>query len=168
MKLIDYLNQHSWSKADLARNADVSIGTVTKALSGEPIARRNAAKIIAALQSEHERLKQPGIITLASIRGLKISDVKRHKPRATKEVPPDTTAVKSADQQKKVQQSSHDEDLQAVIDIVTEHPELTSGNAIFKSKLLPFGRSKITDLLNEAQAGGMLPGKEEGGETERE
>jgi DNA-binding XRE family transcriptional regulator len=58
-KLADYLDMFSWSQADLARAADVSPHCIRRALRGEPIARRNAAKIAAALT---ERLNGQGIV----------------------------------------------------------------------------------------------------------
>lgn len=158
MKLIDYLNQYSWSKADLARNAEISIGSVTSALDGQPIARSSAKRIVDALQLEHERLKRPGVITLASVRGLKITDVKRKKTRLVKE-PGQETEMKVSGPARKVQVpaqvSTSEDDLNLIVRIIKENPEM-SDNAIANSGLVPFKRYKIGQLRKEAIERGLL------------
>ena len=81
MKLADYLNAFTWSQADLAREADVSTQTVARALKGHTIARRNANKIIAALDRKWQANGGKGHISQASIRGLKVAELQRKRPR---------------------------------------------------------------------------------------
>lgn len=76
MKLADYLNNYGWSQADLAREADISPQTVARALAGETLSRRNAAKIVEALDRKWETHAK-GHLTLASIRGLKVAELTR-------------------------------------------------------------------------------------------
>jgi Bacterial regulatory proteins, lacI family len=79
MTLADYLDMFSWGQADLARAADVSAHTVSRALKGEKIARRNAQKIAEALSLQLEAQGGKGHIGLASIKGLKVADLQRKK-----------------------------------------------------------------------------------------
>ncbi len=83
-RLIDYLNAYAWSQAELARRADIAPSTVARALAGNPIARRNADKIVMALEEKHKAIGGPGHIVLASVRGLKITDTHRNTRRKKK------------------------------------------------------------------------------------
>ena len=49
MKLIYYLDKLVWSQMDLARHAGISAGTVQRVMKSEPITRRKAHEICAAL-----------------------------------------------------------------------------------------------------------------------
>lgn len=80
-RLIDYLNAYSWSQAELARRAEIAPSTVARALAGNAIARRNADKIVAALDAKHLEQGARGHIVLASVRGLHITEVRRKKKR---------------------------------------------------------------------------------------
>jgi transcriptional regulator with XRE-family HTH domain len=84
MKLADYLNNYGWSQADLAREADISPQTVARALAGETLSRRNAAKIVDALDRKWQTHAK-GHLTLASIRGLKVTDLRRKTPGLAKQ-----------------------------------------------------------------------------------
>ena len=80
MRLAEYLDKLSWSQADLAREAGVSVSSVARALKGDPVARRNANAIVKALgNGTHKQ------VTLAEVKGLHITELKRKKPRAAKE-----------------------------------------------------------------------------------
>ena len=78
MRLSDYLDRFAWSQAELARQAGVSPQCVARALAGQTIKRRNAEAIIAAIQRKYKEQGLKGAITLASIKGLHISEL-RHK-----------------------------------------------------------------------------------------
>jgi hypothetical protein len=80
-KLADYLDMFSWSQADLARAADVSPHCVRRALRGEPIARRNAAKIAAALTGQLNGQGGRGHIGVQSIQGLQVADLHHKKKK---------------------------------------------------------------------------------------
>lgn len=81
-KLADYLDMFSWSQADLARAADVSPHCVRRALRGEPIARRNAAKIAEALTGQLNGQGGGGHIGVQSIKGLQVADLHhKHKKK---------------------------------------------------------------------------------------
>jgi transcriptional regulator with XRE-family HTH domain len=84
MKLADYLNNYGWSQADLAREADISPQTVARALAGETLSRRNAAKIVEALDRKWQTHAK-GHLTLASIRGLKVTELTRKTSGRTKQ-----------------------------------------------------------------------------------
>lgn len=82
MTLADYLDMFSWGQADLARAADISPHTVSRALTGEKIARRNAQKIAEALTFELQAQGGQGQIRISGIKGLKVADLQRkQKPR---------------------------------------------------------------------------------------
>ncbi len=87
MKLADYLNMFSWSQADLARAAEVSTHCVSRAINGKPIARRNAQKILEALNRQFQAQGAKAYIGMGSIKGLQIADLQRKgtKSRQTKE-----------------------------------------------------------------------------------
>ena len=87
MRLSEYLNRFSWSQADLAREADISVSSVARALSGQAISRRNANAIIEALDKQHRTLGATGHITLSSVRGLHITELKRKRRRGKAEEP---------------------------------------------------------------------------------
>jgi DNA-binding XRE family transcriptional regulator len=80
-KLADYLDMFSWSQADLARAADVSPHCIRRALRGEPIARRNAAKIAAALTERLNGQGGNGHIGVQSIQGLQVADLHHKKKK---------------------------------------------------------------------------------------
>jgi hypothetical protein len=80
-KLADYLDMFSWSQADLARAADVSPHCVRRALQGETIARRNAAKIAAALTARLNGQGGNGHIGVQSIQGLQVADLHHKKKK---------------------------------------------------------------------------------------
>ena len=83
MKLAEYLDRFSWSQAELSRQANVSPQCVRRALAGEKIARRNAEKIVAALDRKFQTQGAKAHITMGSIKGLQIRDL-RHKQPAQK------------------------------------------------------------------------------------
>jgi hypothetical protein len=82
--LDQYLNQFSWSQAQCAREADVSVSVVGRVLKGERISRRNAEKLIRAIDAKLKAQGQKERITLDSVEGLHISELKR-KRRANSE-----------------------------------------------------------------------------------
>jgi hypothetical protein len=84
-KLADYLDMFSWSQADLAREAGVSPHCVRRALTGETISRRNAAKIAEALTWRLQEQGGKGTIGVQSIAGLQVAGLQRKKsgPRQT-------------------------------------------------------------------------------------
>jgi transcriptional regulator with XRE-family HTH domain len=87
LKLDEYLNQFSWSQAQCAREADVSVSVVGRVLKGERISRRNAEKLVKAIDA---KLKSQGVherVTLDSVDGLIISDLKRKRRAKVSELP---------------------------------------------------------------------------------
>jgi hypothetical protein len=60
--------------------AGVSEHCVRRALKGETIARRNAEKIIAALDRRFQQQGAKGHIAMGSIKGLKIAELLRKPP----------------------------------------------------------------------------------------
>ena len=80
LTLEQYLNRFAWSQAELCRQADVSEGVVRRALNGETIARRNAEKIINALDRKFREKGAQGHIVMGSIKGLQIAELQRKKP----------------------------------------------------------------------------------------
>lgn len=90
MRLSDYLDRFSWSQAQLARAAGVSPQSVARALKGETITRRNAEAIIEALQRKFKAQGLKGAVTMASIKGLHISNLRRKRSVSPEsEAPPD-------------------------------------------------------------------------------
>jgi hypothetical protein len=85
LTLADYLYRFAWSQADLAREADVSAHCVQRALAGEKIARRNAQKIVNALDRKFQTQGPKGHITLASIHGLQIAESQRKRKGSTED-----------------------------------------------------------------------------------
>lgn len=85
LKLADFLNMFSWGQVDLAREAGVSPHCVSRALKGERIARRNALKIVEALDRKFQAQGAKGHITMGSIKGLQIAELQRKKrPQSAK------------------------------------------------------------------------------------
>ncbi len=81
--LDEYLNQFSWSQAQCAREADVSVSVVGRVLKGDTISRRNAEKLIRAIDA---KLKAQGVrerVTLDSLEGLHISQLRRKRRAAS-------------------------------------------------------------------------------------
>lgn len=79
LALGEYMNHFAWSQAQFAREAECSTTVISRALNGEVISRRNAEKIVAAID---RKLKAQGVkdrITVESINGLRISDYRRKK-----------------------------------------------------------------------------------------
>lgn len=87
MNLAQYLDKFSWSQVDLAREAGISVHCVRRALAGERIARRNAQKIVEALDRKFQTQGPKGHIAMGSIKGLQIAELKRksHAPASTNE-----------------------------------------------------------------------------------
>lgn len=79
MRLADYLNMFAWSQADLAREAGVSTHCVSRAINGKRIARRNAAKMLEALNRRFAEQGGNAYITMASIKGLQIAELTHKK-----------------------------------------------------------------------------------------
>ena len=80
MRLAEYLDKLSWSQADLAREANISVSSVARALKGQPVSRRNANAMITALgKGTHHQ------VTLSEVKGLHIAELRRKKSRAAKE-----------------------------------------------------------------------------------
>jgi transcriptional regulator with XRE-family HTH domain len=77
--LDEYLNQFSWSQAECAREADVSVSVVGRVLKGETISRRNAEKLIKAIDAKLRAQGQKEHVTLDSLEGLHISELRRKK-----------------------------------------------------------------------------------------
>ena len=48
-RLAEFLNENAWSQADLAREAGISTGSISRALKGDIITRRSANAIVSAL-----------------------------------------------------------------------------------------------------------------------
>jgi hypothetical protein len=82
MKLIDYLNQLSWSQADLARHAKVSNSSVHRALKGDKLSRRVAAAIQETIATNIKQAELRPVIS-----DLKVVPVKRKKAPAPAEPP---------------------------------------------------------------------------------
>jgi len=81
--LDEYLNQFSWSQAQCAREADVSVSVVGRGLKGDTISSRNAEKLIRAIDA---KLKAQGVrerVTLDSLEGLHISQLRRKRRAAS-------------------------------------------------------------------------------------
>ena len=79
-RLADYLDDNSWSQADLARQAGVSTGVVSRALNGGSITRKSAKAIVEALdqaQQSNSTQLRAAHVTLASVRGLHITRLQR-------------------------------------------------------------------------------------------
>ncbi len=83
MTLADYLHAFTWSQAELARQADISEHCVRRALAGERISRRNAEKIITALDRRFQAQGAKAHITIGSIQGLALADL-HHAPNGTR------------------------------------------------------------------------------------
>src|SRR5579859_3540697 len=79
MRLADFLNMFGWSQADLSREAEISTHCVSRALRGERIARRNAQKILEALNRRFQAQGGKAHIAMGSIKGLQIADLQRKK-----------------------------------------------------------------------------------------
>ena len=79
LTLAEYLDRFSWSQAELSRQAEVSEHCVRRALAGERVARRNAEKIIAALDRRFQAQGAKAHITMGSIKGLQIAELQRKK-----------------------------------------------------------------------------------------
>ncbi len=79
LTLEQYLDRFAWSQAELCRQAGVDEGVVRRALRGEKIARRNAEKIVAALDRKFRENGAKGGIAMGSIRGLQIAELQRRK-----------------------------------------------------------------------------------------
>jgi hypothetical protein len=92
MRLADYLDMFTWSQADLAREAEVSTHCVSRAINGKRIARRNAQKIIDALNRKFAAQGAKAYIGMGSIKGLQIAELQRKKPGSRRETPPEETA----------------------------------------------------------------------------
>lgn len=79
LTLSEHLDRFSWSQAELSRQAEVSEHCVRRALAGERIARRNAEKIITALDRRFQAQGAKAHITMGSIKGLQIAELQRKK-----------------------------------------------------------------------------------------
>lgn len=80
LTLEQYLDRFAWSQAELCRQAGVSEGVVRRALNGEKIARRNAEKIVEALDRKFQQKgAKGGHIAMGSIKGLQIAELQRKK-----------------------------------------------------------------------------------------
>jgi len=66
--LQEYRESIPWSRAELARRANLDYQTVTKAESGEPIAPKSAAAIVKALSEALGRPVQAGDIEGLNVR----------------------------------------------------------------------------------------------------
>lgn len=86
MKLADYLDMFSWSQADLAREADVSTHCVSRAINGKTIARRNAQKILEALNRQFQAQGGKAFIGMGSIKGLQIAALQHKSPKRSTEI----------------------------------------------------------------------------------
>lgn len=85
LPLDKYLDQLSWSQADLARQAEISVSVVRRVLNGEAISRRNAKKIVQALDENlHAQGEGNEHMTLANVEGIQISELHR-KPKEQEE-----------------------------------------------------------------------------------
>lgn len=83
LKLLgEYLDRFSWSQAELARQADVSVSTVGRAMRGDPITRDSAMSIIEALDAKHRQSGGSGHITKRSLRNFHTTPARRRKKRA--------------------------------------------------------------------------------------
>lgn len=86
-KLDEYLNQFAWSQAQCAREADISVSVIGRVLRGETISRRNAEKLVKAIDA---KLKAQGVrerITLDSLEGLHISTLTRKRRAIVEQLP---------------------------------------------------------------------------------
>ena len=79
MTLAEYLDKFLWSQTELSRQANVSIHCIRRALAGERIARRNAEKIVSALDRKFLAQGAKGHIVMGSIKGLQIAELQRKK-----------------------------------------------------------------------------------------
>jgi hypothetical protein len=75
MRLVEYLNTLSWTKADLARESKVSSSTVTRVFRKEAISRQKAKQICEALTKALKRR-----IMVSDIDELRISDIREGRP----------------------------------------------------------------------------------------
>ncbi len=80
MTLAEYLDKFLWSQAELSRQANVSIHCIRRALAGDKITRRNAEKIVGALDRKFQAQGAKGHIVMGSIKGLQIAELHRKKP----------------------------------------------------------------------------------------
>jgi ribosome-binding protein aMBF1 (putative translation factor) len=86
-KLDEYLNQFAWSQTQCAKEADVSVSVIGRVLRGETISRRNAEKLVKAIDA---KLKAQGVrerITLDSVADLHISTLTRKRRAKIEQVP---------------------------------------------------------------------------------
>jgi transcriptional regulator with XRE-family HTH domain len=77
MRLGEYLDQLCWSQADLARAAGVSTSSVKRALSGQKLTRRVAAKILGAIRKETRQN-----MSLADISDLRVVNYRASRRKA--------------------------------------------------------------------------------------
>lgn len=78
MRLGKWLDKYAWSQAELARRAGISVSSVSRALDGKPISRRNAEAIVGALSAHEKALGNKKPVMLADVTGLHITEY-RHK-----------------------------------------------------------------------------------------
>lgn len=79
LTLEQYLNQLGWSQAQCAREADVSVTVVARVLNHERINRKSAERLVNALNQKLHEQGSREYITLESIDGLVISNLRREK-----------------------------------------------------------------------------------------
>ena len=61
MTIDDYRIEFGWSKSKLAKEADIDMNTLKRAIDGEPIYRATAGKIANAINAELQRRGLPPI-----------------------------------------------------------------------------------------------------------
>jgi hypothetical protein len=61
MTIDDYRIEFGWSKSKLAKEADIDMNTLKRAIDGEPIYRATAGKIANAINAELQRRGQSPI-----------------------------------------------------------------------------------------------------------
>ena len=61
MTIEDYRAQLGWSKRRLCEEADIDMGTLQRAIAGEPIYRATAGKLATAFNRELQKRKEPTI-----------------------------------------------------------------------------------------------------------
>lgn len=73
MTLIEYLDRFWWTQTQLANEAHVSTHTISRAVCGETISRRNAIKIVEALERKLQSQGTNVHLDVSSIKGLQVA-----------------------------------------------------------------------------------------------
>jgi hypothetical protein len=80
------MDSFAWSQAQLAREADVSTSVVARVLKNESISRRNAEKILAAINRKYKAMGGRDPVALSDFPDIHITSL--HKARSRSRIRP--------------------------------------------------------------------------------